>query len=102
MIEASLNPARRDSLGRRFRDTLPPGLICGEAALVAVLIPMLLLHYPMIFVIGAVVGFLGVALVFSQPYWGLLVFLGLLYLRPEESFPALAGARMTLFVSLIA
>src|SRR5438309_6212127 len=66
-----------------------------------ILIPALLLWFPMPMVIGGVVGLLILTLVLACPYAGLIIFLGLLYLRPEEIFPKLAGARMTLVVSLV-
>lgn len=87
---------------QRFRDSLPPWPACVLIALFATLVPVLLLRFPMVWVIGAVVGFLGLVVTVAFPFVGMLVFLGLLYLRPEESFPALAGARMTLIVSMTA
>src|SRR5688500_4831713 len=44
---------------------------------------------------AAVVGLLAVMAVFARPYIGLVLFVILLYLRPEETFPALAGMRLT-------
>jgi O-antigen ligase len=70
--------------------------------LIALLVPMLLLRYPMPLVAGGMVGLVVLMLILACPYVGLLVFLALLYLRPEEIFPQLAGARMTLTVSLVA
>jgi O-antigen ligase len=102
MAEISVKQPLTDSIWRRAGDVLPPKVVCALAGLISLLIPALLLLYPMSLVIGGVVGLLVVALVAARPYAGLLLFLALLYLRPEESFPALAGARMTLTVSLVA
>jgi O-antigen ligase len=87
-------------LWQQFRDTLPPWGVCALVLLTGLLIPALVLRYPMPYAILAVAGLMGLTFVVTCPYLGMLVFLGLLYLRPEESFPALAGARMTLLVSL--
>src|SRR5947199_9038050 len=110
MSEATLKPPRgpaprcapppteggwADSPWQRLRDALPPRTVCGLAVLVSLLIPALLLWFPMPMVIGGVVGLLILTLVLACPYAGLIIFLGLLYLRPEEIFPKLAGARMT-------
>src|SRR5437867_4124317 len=101
MSEATLKPALADSPWQRMRDALPPRTVCGLAVLVSLLIPALLLWFPMPRVIGGVVGLLILTLVLACPYAGLIIFLGLLYLRPEEIFPKLAGARMTLTVSVV-
>ncbi|MBI3909881.1 MAG: O-antigen ligase family protein [Armatimonadetes bacterium] len=45
---------------------------------------------------------LGTLAVLLQPFWGLVLVVGLLYVRPEESIAALAGMRFTLLVSLVA
>jgi O-antigen ligase len=102
MSELSVKYPLRDSMGQRVRDALPPRSVCVLAVLIGLLIPVLLLRYPMSMVIGGVVGLLAFTLVLACPYVGLLLFLALLYLRPEESFPDIAGARMTLTVSLVA
>jgi putative inorganic carbon (hco3(-)) transporter len=70
--------------------------------LVGLLVPALLTRLPMLLVIGGVVGLAVVALVIACPYVGLLLFLALLYLRPEDSYPVLAAVRMTLLASLLA
>src|SRR4051794_36363406 len=88
-------------LWQQFRDALPPWGVCALVLLIGLVIPAIVLRYPTPYAILAVVGLVGITLVVTCPYLGLLVFLGLLYLRPEEIFPALAGARMTLLVSLV-
>jgi len=52
-------------------------------------------------VIAVVVGILGVVAILVRPFWGLILFTGLLYVRPEDSIPALAGMHFTLIVSLV-
>ena len=42
---------------------------------------------------------LGIGLV--HPFWGLVFFVGLLYIRPEDSIPALRGLHLTLIASVI-
>jgi O-antigen ligase len=51
-------------------------------------------------VLAAIVAILGLMVIVARPFWGLLLFLILVYLRPEETFPALAGMRLTLLVSV--
>jgi putative inorganic carbon (HCO3(-)) transporter len=99
MSEVILKPTLSDTRWQRFRDALPPWTALALIALVTTLIPVLLLHYPMVWIIGGVLGLLGLGLVTAFPFFGLLLFLGLLYLRPEESYPDLAGARMALMIS---
>lgn len=101
MAQGILNHNYKDSLGRRIQDGLPPWSICALAALVGLLVPVLLLRYQMPLVVGGFAGLVVFLLIVTSPFVGLLTFLGLLYLRPEELFPALAGARLTLIVSLI-
>lgn len=93
---------KTDNWGQRLRDGRLPAMVYALAGLAALLLPVLLLHFRMGLVISLVVGLWGLALVTARPYAGLLIFLGLLYLRPEEYFPAIAGARATLLVSLLA
>jgi len=51
-------------------------------------------------VIAGVVGILGLVIVIARPFWGLLFFVGLLYTRPEETIPSLAGMHLPLVISL--
>jgi len=53
-------------------------------------------------VVAVVLGLLGAMLVLSQPFWGMIFFVGLLYCRPEETWPMLAGMRFTLMVAILA
>ena len=52
-------------------------------------------------VIGGVIGVLFGLLIASYPAFGLLVFVGLLYTRPEESIAVLAGMHFPLIVALV-
>ncbi len=101
MAEVTLKPIQSDTLWQRFRDALPPYTVLALTAIIGLLIPALLLEFPMGYAIGGVVGLLAIAAIVACPYVGLLVFLALLYLRPEEMFPQLAGARFTLTVSVL-
>ncbi|HZT41608.1 MAG TPA: O-antigen ligase family protein [Chthonomonadaceae bacterium] len=38
---------------------------------------------------------------FARPFWGMLLFIGLIFVRPEEMSPDLAGMHLTLLVSLV-
>lgn len=38
---------------------------------------------------------------FARPFWGLLLFIGLIFVRPEEMNPDLAGMHLTLAVSIV-
>lgn len=46
------------------------------------------------------VAFFTVAL--AQPFWGLIFFVALLYMRPEETVPALRGMHFTLIAAVVA
>lgn len=52
-------------------------------------------------VFGAVIALCALVGCFSQPFAGLLIFLALLYIRPEESITALAGMHFTLIVAIV-
>src|SRR5262245_8765666 len=42
-----------------------------------------------------------VALLLVKPFWGLVFFLGLLYMRPEDTIREIQGFRLTFYVSLL-
>src|SRR5437762_9784681 len=52
-------------------------------------------------VLAVVIAALTVAIVLGQPFWGLILFLGLVYTRPEESAKALNGMRLPLILALL-
>lgn len=52
-------------------------------------------------VLAVVLALLGVAVILARPSWGLVLFVGLIYIRPEETFPSLAGMRLTLAISVV-
>jgi len=52
-------------------------------------------------VMAIVVALVGALVIVARPFWGLIFFLGLLYTRPEESIPALAGMRLPLMISVL-
>ncbi len=52
-------------------------------------------------VVALVLASLGGLVIIARPFWGLMLFIGLLYTRPEESIPALAGAHLLLIISLV-
>lgn len=50
---------------------------------------------------AAVISMVAALVIFARPFWGLLIFVALVFIRPEETFPALAGLRLTLLVSSV-
>jgi putative inorganic carbon (hco3(-)) transporter len=52
-------------------------------------------------VVAAVGAVLGGLVILARPYWGLVLFVALLYVRPEEVVPELAGMRLALAISLV-
>lgn len=50
---------------------------------------------------AAVIAMIAGLVIFVRPFWGLLIFVALVFIRPEETFPALAGLRLTLLVSSV-
>ncbi len=77
------------------------GLILALGGIVPFLLAYFFATLPETQVMAAFIGLLVVALIFAKPFWGLIFFVGLVYIRPEESIPALQGMRLTLMVSLI-
>jgi O-antigen ligase len=51
-------------------------------------------------VVAVVLMILGLMGLMARPFWGLILFVGLLYVRPEDSLPILNGMRFTLMVSM--
>lgn len=51
-------------------------------------------------VIAVVLAVLGFLVLMARPFWGLMFLVGLIYLRPEDTFTPLQGMRLTLWVSL--
>lgn len=51
-------------------------------------------------VVAGMVGLLGVGLIMWQPFLGLILLIGLIYVRLEEVAPVLAGMRLTLLISV--
>jgi putative inorganic carbon (hco3(-)) transporter len=52
-------------------------------------------------VLAVVIALVGALTVLARPFWGLILFVALLYTRPEEAIPELAGTRLTLGMSLL-
>jgi O-antigen ligase len=73
--------------------------------LAGILIPCLLAYYLVTgnenMVFAFVLAALGGLVIIGRPFWGLVLFIGLLYTRPEENIPALAGARLPLLISAV-
>jgi putative inorganic carbon (hco3(-)) transporter len=53
-------------------------------------------------VLAVVVAVATLLLVLARPFWGLLLFVAVLYTRPEEMYPVLAGLRLSLMVAVVA
>lgn len=51
--------------------------------------------------LGTLAGLLGLWLIVARPFWGLILFVVLFYLRLEESVPALVGMRLALAVAVL-
>jgi putative inorganic carbon (hco3(-)) transporter len=52
-------------------------------------------------VLAMVVAVIAGIVIIARPFWGLVVFVALLYTRPEESIPAIQGMRLPLVVSSV-
>src|SRR5205085_560899 len=52
-------------------------------------------------VVAATLAGLGLIAIVARPFWGLVFFVALLYIRPEEMIPALRGTRIALIISLV-
>lgn len=52
-------------------------------------------------VLAMVLALIGAGVIIARPFWGLIFFVGLLYVRPEESIEALQGMRLTLITSMV-
>lgn len=53
-------------------------------------------------VVAGLLAALGIVLIVVRPFFGLSLFVVLLYVRPEETFPALTGMHLTLAIALFA
>jgi len=63
---------------------------------VSVVMAMAVLAVDPLFILAALIALAGVALVLAKPYYGVLFYLILLYVRPGDLLPALAPLRLTL------
>jgi O-antigen ligase len=52
-------------------------------------------------VIAMVIAVLALVAMIARPFWGLVLFTALLYIRPEDNMPALADMHFTLLVAII-
>jgi putative inorganic carbon (HCO3(-)) transporter len=52
-------------------------------------------------VVVGIVAVVAIVASMARPFFGLVLFIGLLYVRPEDSFPVLTGMRLTLIVSMV-
>jgi putative inorganic carbon (HCO3(-)) transporter len=86
-------PQTRLAAEPRFRrELIAPTCLAAAALGVAALVARLPLPVASALVIAAV----GIAVALAWPYVGLMLFVALLYLRPEDSFPELIGMRLIL------
>jgi putative inorganic carbon (hco3(-)) transporter len=96
----------------RPEDASQPGATGQSSALPVVLVAVAALIVPGIIayglgtlnelqVLAIVLGVLGVVAIVARPFIGLILFVTLLYTRPEEAVPALAGMHFTLLVALV-
>ena len=77
----------------------PLVLLTGLCALIA----LAMLKVPWFFVVAGVLALLVAAAVVAEPYYGVLLYILLLYARPGDMFPPLAPLRLTLLgVALLA
>ena len=53
-------------------------------------------------VCAIIIGVAGLAIGLAHPFWGLIFFVALLYVRPEETVPALRGMHFTLIAAIVA
>lgn len=74
------------------------------ALIAGVLVPGLIAYWMAVDsevrVIAVVLAVLGFIVLMARPFWGLMFLIGLIYLRPEDTFSQLHGMRLTLWVSL--
>ncbi len=70
----------------------------------AILVPGLIAYWiatdSEVRVVAVVLAVLGFLVLMARPFWGLMFLVGLIYLRPEDTFSQLQGMRLTLWVSL--
>jgi O-antigen ligase len=52
-------------------------------------------------VVALVIAVIGALVILTEPFWGLVFVIGLVFVRPEDTFPILATMRLTLAVSVL-
>src|SRR5438045_4205375 len=98
--EQQLLQPRQDEKSR-FTPFLSPLFLILVCIVIPLVLPFAMTQANEVQVAGIVLGILAVGVVIAQPYWGLILFIGLIYVRPEESIPALEGMHFTLLVSIV-
>ncbi len=96
---------RRSRNPWRFREIpnlgiRPSAVVLAVACVVALLTAGIVLEYPPRVAIVLAVCLIGGALVILEPYLGILGYVVLAFLRPQEVFWGLGGERLTLIVSV--
>ncbi len=94
-----LRPPKEDK--SRFSPFLTPLFIALACILLPLVLPYAMTTTNELQVIGLVLGLVAVGVVIGNPFWGLMIFIGLIYVRPEDYMPELASLRLTLLVSCV-
>lgn len=83
------------------QQSFPIGLLLAFGLVAPIALAYSLATTPEVKVLAQVLALLGVVLILARPFIGLILLVGLVYIRPEESIQALQGMRLTLLVSLV-
>lgn len=82
-----------------------PGAPVALLAIAGLLVPALLAYFMTtgtdVKVFAVVLAIAAGVLIIASPYWGLVAYIGLLYVRPEETVSGLAGTHLVLAAAII-
>ena len=63
-------------------------------AIAAVILAFLMVYFGFIFSLALVIGIVSLLIIIKKPFWGFLVYVALVYLRPVDLFPVLAQIKL--------
>ena len=63
-------------------------------AIAAVILAFLMVYFGFIFPLALIIGIVSLLIIIKKPFWGFLVYVALVYLRPVDLFPVLAQIKL--------
>jgi putative inorganic carbon (hco3(-)) transporter len=96
-----LEPSSTQQASTTNPSKTPPLLIFLIALIIPIILSYELITVKESFVFAITLATIGGLIIFARPFWGLILFIALLYIRPEESIQEIQGVRLPFIISII-